>query len=69
MTPLEDQQELPPVSTLSSHQQRGVDCVFCGKSLQVGQIIDLGPRPVDAHGSSAQWFPRRCRRPCLKGKL
>ncbi|MFF5045717.1 hypothetical protein [[Kitasatospora] papulosa] len=69
MTPIEDQRELPPVSTLSAYQQRGVHCVFCGKALQVGQLVDLGPRLVDAHGSTVQWFPRCCRRPCLEGKL
>ncbi|MET7646263.1 hypothetical protein ABZS83_22070 [Streptomyces sp. NPDC005426] len=58
---------LPPVSGLSSQQQRGVHCVFCGTALHTGAVRDLGPRLTEAHGSVVRWFPRSCRT-CPKGR-
>ncbi|MFF8713568.1 hypothetical protein ACF07T_19370 [Streptomyces sp. NPDC015184] len=57
---------LPCVESLSSQQQRGVHCVWCGTALFNGTARDLGPRPIDAHGTSALWFPRCCPT-CWKG--
>ncbi|MER5496947.1 MULTISPECIES: hypothetical protein [unclassified Streptomyces] len=57
---------LPCVESLSSHQQRGVHCVWCGTALLNGTARDLGPRPIGAHGTSALWFPRCCPT-CWKG--
>ena len=51
---------LPAVASLSAAQQRGAACVHCGITLSARTAVDLGPRLVDAHGSSAQWFPRCC---------
>ncbi|WUX45352.1 hypothetical protein OG769_16490 [Streptomyces sp. NBC_01435] len=52
--------DLPSVQSLSEAQQRGANCVWCGAPLAIGAAHDLGPRPVDAHGTSAFWFPRCC---------
>ncbi|MFD8852578.1 hypothetical protein [Streptomyces sp. NPDC059604] len=52
--------DLPPVDDLTGQQQRGVHCVWCSVALANGTARDLGPRPVDAHGTSALWFPRCC---------
>lgn len=52
---------LPPVVELSTQQQRGVHCVFCGTALQTGAVRDLGPQVTEAHGSTVHWFPRSCR--------
>ncbi|MFJ2418332.1 hypothetical protein [Streptomyces brevispora] len=52
---------LPPVVALSSQQQRGVHCVFCGTALHTGAVRDLGRRLTKAHGSVVRWFPRSCR--------
>lgn len=51
--------DLPPVETMSEAQLRGAVCVFCGGTTVPGDVVDLGSRSVDAHGSSASWFPRR----------
>lgn len=51
---------LPDPLTLSDTQQRGANCVFCAAPLATGAVHDLGPRPADAHGTSARWFPRCC---------
>lgn len=58
--------ELPAIESLSSHQQRGANCVFCMAPLSNAAAHDLGPRPVDAHGTAARWFPRCCPT-CRKG--
>lgn len=58
---------LPDVTTLSTHQQRGVSCVFCGNSLRTGFLRDLGERVREVHEISVRWFPRSCLT-CLKGK-
>lgn len=52
--------DLPDPVTLSDAQQRGANCVWCGAPLAIGAAHDLGPRPVDAHGTAAGWFPRCC---------
>ncbi|MGW2176749.1 hypothetical protein ACWCXX_01410 [Streptomyces sp. NPDC001732] len=52
--------DLPPVDELTGQQRRGANCCFCGSPLLNGTAHDLGPRPVDAHGTSALWFPRCC---------
>lgn len=57
---------LPNPASLSDAQQRGAHCVWCGTPLATGAAHDLGPRPVDAHGVSVDWFPRCCRT-CWKG--
>ncbi|MFG3527822.1 hypothetical protein ACGF8B_13895 [Streptomyces sp. NPDC047917] len=54
--------DLPPVVSLSVAQQRGARCVWCAVAPAGGTAHDLGPHPVDAHGTAAHWFPRRCRR-------
>ncbi|MFJ2896167.1 hypothetical protein ACIO87_14965 [Streptomyces sp. NPDC087218] len=51
---------LPDPALLSGAQQRGTHCVWCSVALVNGTARDLGPRPVDAHGTSALWFPRCC---------
>ncbi|WP_327278658.1 zeta toxin family protein (plasmid) [Streptomyces sp. NBC_01224] len=51
---------LPRLMSLSSAQRRGAHCVFCSAALSARTAVDLGARPVDARGSSALWFPRRC---------
>ncbi|MEU2667388.1 hypothetical protein ABZ622_00740 [Streptomyces sp. NPDC007164] len=58
---------LPDPATLSGAQQRGVHCVWCSVALANGTAHDLGPRHVDAHGTSALWFPRCCPS-CRKGQ-
>jgi hypothetical protein len=50
--------QLPPVETMSEGQLRGTVGVFCGGALTPGASADLGARKVDAHGSTAYWFPR-----------
>lgn len=54
--------DLSPVQSLSDGQQRGAYCVWCAVALAIGMAHDLGPRPIDAHGTAANWFPRCCRR-------
>ncbi|WSG85730.1 hypothetical protein OIE76_06730 [Streptomyces sp. NBC_01727] len=61
LTAVEVPRELPPHESLSSQQQRGVHCVFCGRALCAGNAVDLGARLIDAQGSSARWFPRSCK--------
>lgn len=56
--------ELPPVADLTGRQQRGADCVFCGHVLVTGHVIDLGQRPLLAHGVKVRWFPRACKPGC-----
>lgn len=52
---------LPDPAALSSAQQRGAGCVWCGITLAVRNAVNLGPRHVDVHGCRVQWFPRGCR--------
>ncbi|MFJ8855128.1 hypothetical protein [Streptomyces sp. NPDC102437] len=52
--------DLPDPAALSSAQQRGAQCVWCSAGLSNGTAHDLGPRLIDAHGTSALWFPRCC---------
>ncbi|MFJ2591015.1 hypothetical protein [Streptomyces sp. NPDC087538] len=58
--------DLPGPVTLSGAQQRGAHCVWCSVALASSTAHDLGPRLVDAHGTSALWFPRCCPT-CWKG--
>ncbi|MET7445121.1 hypothetical protein OG939_17445 [Streptomyces sp. NBC_01685] len=51
---------LPPIVELSTQQQRGVHCVFCGTTLCTGAVRDLGPQLIEVHGSVVRWFPRSC---------
>ncbi|GAA3103289.1 hypothetical protein GCM10010449_27940 [Streptomyces rectiviolaceus] len=55
--------QLPDPGGLSGQQVRGRACVWCAVALRNSTAVDLGVREVDAHGSSASWFPRGCR-PC-----
>ncbi len=59
--------DLPSASDLTEQQQRGASCCFCGAPLSNVAAHNLGPRPVNAHGISACWFPRCCRS-CWKGR-
>lgn len=59
---------LPDVDTLSTHQQRGVTCVFCGTSLRPGCLRDLGERVREVYGNRVRWFPRSCLTCLKKGK-
>ncbi|MFB7555330.1 hypothetical protein [Streptomyces brevispora] len=52
---------VPSVQSLSSAQQRGTACVWCSVPLTPAIAADLGPRKIDAHGSTVLWFPRSCR--------
>ncbi|TXS44945.1 hypothetical protein EAO72_07950 [Streptomyces sp. or43] len=53
--------ELPPVTTLTMHQQRGWRCVWCRAPLSVGYDIDLGEqRTRPRTGAAYSWFPRCC---------
>ncbi|MFB7845540.1 hypothetical protein ACFC34_00690 [Streptomyces sp. NPDC056053] len=51
---------VPDPAALSSSQQRGTQCVWCTIALTNGTARNLGPRPIDAHGTSVLWFPRCC---------
>ncbi len=65
MTTIEERpRDLPAVDSLSSHQRRGVDCVFCGTSLRPGFLRDLGEQYREVYGHRVRWFPRSCL-PCL----
>lgn len=52
---------LPPVASLTEHQQRGWGCVWCRHPLRVGDDQDLGEqRARPAKGAAYSWFPRAC---------
>ncbi|MET9517050.1 hypothetical protein [Streptomyces sp. NPDC002994] len=51
---------LPRIETLSQHQQRGMDCVWCGITLTPATAVDLGPRPVKRLDYVTEWYPRAC---------
>jgi succinate dehydrogenase/fumarate reductase-like Fe-S protein len=55
-----DTAPLPPFNGLSQHQQRGMDCVWCGVTLTASTAIDLGPRPIRILDHATRWFPRSC---------
>ncbi|MFF1711493.1 hypothetical protein [Streptomyces sp. NPDC058268] len=55
---------LPSVETLSEPQASGRACVWCAVALSNTTAANFGERAVDAHGSSAHWFPSGCR-PCV----
>ncbi|MFJ4918744.1 hypothetical protein [Streptomyces sp. NPDC088725] len=50
--------ELPDAQGLSSRQLRGVECVFCGRDLALGDVRDLGQQHYVVYGSRVSWFPR-----------
>ncbi|MFC5912619.1 hypothetical protein [Streptomyces pulveraceus] len=50
--------DLPSAQSLSEAKQRGANCVWCFAPLAIGAAHDLGPRLIDAHGTSNRWFPR-----------
>lgn len=53
--------DLPPVSALTVHQQRGWQCVWCRQPLTAGADIDLGEqRARPARDAAYSWFPRAC---------
>lgn len=54
--------DLPPVDGLTEGQIRGVDCVWCGITLDNGTAVDLRPRPISQAGVGIRWFPRACPR-------
>ncbi|MCX4550639.1 MULTISPECIES: hypothetical protein [unclassified Streptomyces] len=61
--------DLPDFESLTTCQQRGGRCVFCGAGLRSGFLRDLGERVREVYGSSVRWFPRSCLTCPTKGKL
>jgi hypothetical protein len=53
--------DLPAIESLSPRQQRGADCVYCAVGLTPGNVVDLGWREANAHGTTVRWAPRRHR--------
>lgn len=60
MTAVVQLRKLPTPEDLTERQLRGADCVMCEARLDNGSAVDLGARPVDAHGIVVNWFPRAC---------
>lgn len=58
---------LPDPVKLSEEQQRGASCIWCAAPLSNTAALDLGSRPLDAHGVAVRWFPRCCP-PCWRAR-
>ncbi|MFF5404642.1 hypothetical protein ACFY8K_16625 [Streptomyces misionensis] len=53
---------VPPYSTLTERQARGLDCVWGGEDLTTTGPLDLGERTIRRIDARTSWFPRACRR-------